>query len=76
MRDAERRQANLAALQRDLAESNGQKVVLSTTRQMEERNTEEEEVEEEEEEQEEEYSENDLDKEESTEMFREMGGRL
>ncbi len=75
MRDAERRQANLAALQRDLAESNGQKVVLSTTRQMEERNTEEEEVEEEEE-QEEEYSENDLDEEESTEMFREMGGRL
>jgi hypothetical protein len=75
LRDAERRQANLAALQRDLAESNGQNVVLSTTRQMEERNTEEEEVEEEEEE-EEEYSENDLDEEESTEMFREMGGRL
>ncbi len=72
MRDTERQQANLAALQRDLAESNGQKVVLSTTRQMEERNTEEEEVEEEEEE----YSENDLDEEESTEMFREMGGRL
>ncbi|CAK9212354.1 unnamed protein product [Sphagnum jensenii] len=75
LRDTERQQANLAALQRDLAESNGQKVVLSTTRQMEERNTEEEEVEEEEEE-EEEYSENDLDEEESTEMFREMGGRL
>jgi hypothetical protein len=72
LRDTERQQANLAALQRDLAESNGQKVVLSTTRQMEERNTEEEEVEEEEEE----YSENDLDEEESTEMFREMGGRL
>ncbi len=72
MRDAERQQANLAALQRDLAESNGQKVVLSTTREMEERNTEEEE----EEEEEEEYSENDLDEEESTEMFREIGGCL
>ena len=62
--DARRQEANLARLQKDLAESKGQNVVLSAPRRMEEE-------EEENEDDEDAYGEED-----HNEVFHEIGGRL
>jgi hypothetical protein len=72
--EAKRKEANLAKLRQDLAESQGQNVVLSAPRRMEE---DDEEEEEEEEEIDDDDDDDDADGEEDNdEIFREIGGRL
>lgn len=73
--EAKRRDENLAKLQKDLAESKGQKVVLSAPRRMDEQEEDEEEDEDEDENEDEDEDDDAHGPEERDEAFQELGGR-
>lgn len=74
--EASRREANLARLRNDLAESQGQNVVLSAPRRMEADDSADEEEEEAVDEEEDEEDDDDGEDDTDGQFFREIGGRI